>query len=81
MLYQPGEFGSLREVLCSTDGTSVSMRVSMASVLENKDPNEVDDQTSDRDRKQSFVVNIRGLQSSLTDTGSDTVIQLNKDEG
>lgn len=46
------------------------MRVSMASVLENKDPDEVDDQTGHRDRKQSFVVNIRGLQSSLTDTGS-----------
>lgn len=54
------------------------MRVSMASVLENKDPDEVDNQTSDRDRKQSFVVNIRGLQSSLTDKGSDTVIQLNQ---
>lgn len=78
MLCQPGEFGSLREVLCFTDGTSVSMRVSMASVLENKDPNEVDDQAGDRDRKQSFVMNIRGLQSSLTDTGSDTVIQLNQ---
>lgn len=54
------------------------MRVSMASVLENKDPDEVDDQTSDRHRKQSFMVNIRGFQSSLTDTGSDTIIQLNQ---
>lgn len=45
------------------------MRVPMASVLENKDPDEVDDQTGDRDRKQSFVVNIWRLQSSLTDTG------------
>lgn len=46
------------------------MRVSMASMLENKDPDEVDDQTGHRHRKQSFMVNIRGLQSSLTDTGS-----------
>lgn len=39
--------------------------MSVASVLENKDPDQVDDQTGHRDRKQPVVVNVRRLQSSL----------------
>lgn len=41
------------------------MRVSVSSVLEHKDPDQVDEQTSDRDRKQPVVVNVRRFQSSL----------------
>lgn len=45
--------------------TSVSVRVSMSSVLEHKDSDQVDEQTGDRDRKQPLVVNVWRLQSSL----------------
>lgn len=45
--------------------TFLSMGVSVASVLEHKDSNQVDDQTGHRDRKQPLVVNVRRLQSSL----------------
>lgn len=44
--------------------------MSMSSMLEHKDPDQVDDQTGHRDGKQPLVVNIRRLQSSLADTES-----------
>ncbi len=40
--------------------------MSVASVLENKDPDQVDKQTGHGNRKQPLVVNVRRLQSSLT---------------
>lgn len=44
----------------------------MSSMLEHKDPHQVDDQTSHRDRKQPLVVDIRRLQGSLkTDRRTD----------
>ena len=44
--------------------------MSMSSMLENKDPDQVDDQTGHRDRKQPLVVDVRRLQSSLADKDS-----------
>lgn len=44
----------------------------MSSMLEHKDPHQVDDQTSHRDRKQPLMVDIRRLQGSLkTDRWTD----------
>lgn len=42
--------------------------MSVAAVLENKDPDQVDEQTGDRDWKQPVVVNVGRFQSSLTGT-------------
>lgn len=45
----------------------------MASVLEHKDPDQVDEKTGHRDRKQPLVVNVRRLQSPLTGRRVHTV--------
>lgn len=44
------------------------MRVSVTSVLENEDPDQVDHQPGHRNRKQPLMVNVWRLQSSLTPT-------------
>lgn len=52
----------------SSSVTSVSVRVSVSSVLEDEDPDQVDQQPGHRNGKQPVVVDVWRLQSSLTDT-------------
>lgn len=55
------------------------MRVSVSSVLEDEDPDQVDDQTGHRDRKQALVVDVWRLQGSLTGRQVQTDRQVSTD--
>ena len=48
--------------------------MSVASVLENEDPDQINQQSGYRDRKQPLMVNIRRLQSSLRDRQVSSVV-------
>ncbi|KAJ3599037.1 hypothetical protein NHX12_033000 [Muraenolepis orangiensis] len=56
------------------------MGVSMASVLEDEDPHQVDQQAGHRDRKQPVVVNIRRLQRPLVEADSEGQVETEEEE-